>query len=92
VTAAVKRDPDDDLPPTKTMKVSRKNQVTLPVSALAAAHVKPGDVLRVEVEAEGVFRLVRQEDPFWVAFNELVGSSPEVSAGDLDELRNEWER
>jgi bifunctional DNA-binding transcriptional regulator/antitoxin component of YhaV-PrlF toxin-antitoxin module len=45
-------------------KVSSKNQVTLPVAALRDAHVEPGDVLRVEVVADGVFRLVRDRDIF----------------------------
>ncbi|MGH3861146.1 AbrB/MazE/SpoVT family DNA-binding domain-containing protein [Actinokineospora sp.] len=79
--------------PVRTTKVSRKNQVTLPVAALAAAHVKPGDVLRVEVEADGVFRLVRHSDPFLDALNELAGSAPGLSeATTLEELRNEWDR
>lgn len=92
MTAAVKYDPNEDRPP-RTTKVSRKNQITLPVAALAAAHVQPGDLLRVEVEAEGVFRLVRQEDPYWQAFHELVGSMPGLAkAADLEGLRDEWER
>ncbi|MDT7657566.1 MAG: Antidote-toxin recognition MazE, bacterial antitoxin, partial [Pseudonocardiales bacterium] len=41
----------------KRTKVSRKNQVTLPVAALREANVSPGDVLRVEVVSDGVFRL-----------------------------------
>jgi bifunctional DNA-binding transcriptional regulator/antitoxin component of YhaV-PrlF toxin-antitoxin module len=70
-------------------RVSRKNQVTLPVAAMAAAAVDAGDVLRVEVEAEGVFRLVREQDPLDV----LIGSAPGIAAAvDMDELRNEWER
>lgn len=74
-------------------KVSRKNQVTLPVAALAEAHVEPGDVLRVEVEGDGVFRLVRQNDPWLESFDELVGSAPGITdAANLEELRNEWER
>ncbi|MGH3495691.1 MAG: AbrB/MazE/SpoVT family DNA-binding domain-containing protein [Sciscionella sp.] len=88
----VKRSYDAGQPPRKT-KVSRKNQVTLPVAALAEAHVEPGDVLRVEVEGDGVFRLVRQTDPWLAAFEELVGSAPGIAkATDLEELRNEWER
>ncbi len=63
--------------------------VTLPVAAMAAAGVGAGDVLRVEVEAEGVFRLVRERDPL----DALIGSMPGLSAAtDLDELRDEWER
>ncbi len=74
-------------------KVSRKNQVTLPVAALAAAHVAPGDVLRIEVEADGVFRLIRESDPWLEEFNKFAGSMPGLSAAtNLEELRNEWER
>lgn len=84
---------EHETPTARTTKVSRKNQVTLPVAALAAAHVKPGDVLRVEVVADGVFRLVRQEDPFLVALHEAAGSAPGLAeATNLEELRNEWER
>ncbi|MGH3657205.1 MAG: AbrB/MazE/SpoVT family DNA-binding domain-containing protein [Micromonosporaceae bacterium] len=79
--------------PVRTTKVSRKNQITLPVAALRAAHVKSGDVLRVEVMEEGVFRLIRERDPFWEAFNELAGSAPGLSAAaDLEGLRDEWEQ
>lgn len=68
-------------------KISSKNQITLPVAAMAAAAVDAGDVLRVEVEAEGVFRLVREQDPL----EALIGSAPGIAAAvDLDELRNEW--
>jgi bifunctional DNA-binding transcriptional regulator/antitoxin component of YhaV-PrlF toxin-antitoxin module len=88
MAAAVKHGHDDEQLP-RTTKVSSKNQVTLPVAALAAAHVKAGDVLRVEVVEEGVFKLVREEDPL----EALIGSMPGLSAvADLEGLRNEWER
>lgn len=75
--------------PARRTRVSRKNQVTLPVAALRAAGVDAGDVLRVEVEAEGVFRLVRERDPL----EALIGSMPGLSAATaLEELRDEWER
>ncbi|MGH3714538.1 MAG: AbrB/MazE/SpoVT family DNA-binding domain-containing protein [Micromonosporaceae bacterium] len=87
--AAVK----ENEPRVRTTKVSSKNQVTLPVAALRAAHVKSGDILRVEVIADGVFRLVRVTDPFWEAFDQLAGSMPGLAeAADLEGLRNEWER
>lgn len=76
-----------------TTKVSRKNQITLPVAALRAAGVKPGDRLRVEVVQDGVFRLVREHDPWLERFYELRGSEPGLaSATDLEALRDEWER
>ncbi|WP_028926780.1 AbrB/MazE/SpoVT family DNA-binding domain-containing protein [Pseudonocardia acaciae] len=77
----------------RTTKVSRKNQVTLPVAALRAAQVAPGDVLRVEVEAPGVFRLVRQSnDPWWELFEETVGIGGITTREELEEMRDEWER
>ncbi len=75
-----------------TTKVSRKNQVTLPVAALRAAGVKPGDRLRVEVVQDGVFRLVRETDPWWELFYKLKGSGGFTTAEELEEMRNEWER
>ena len=76
-------------PSPRRAKISRKNQVTLPVAAMAAAGVDAGDILLVEVEAEGVFRLVREQDPL----DALVGSAPGIAAAvDLDELRDEWAR
>lgn len=76
-----------------TTKVSSKNQVTLPVAALRAANVGPGDVLRVEVVEDGVFRLVRHRDPWWDMFEETAGSMPWVtSREELEEMRDEWER
>jgi bifunctional DNA-binding transcriptional regulator/antitoxin component of YhaV-PrlF toxin-antitoxin module len=77
----------------KTTKVSSKNQITLPVAALREAGVGPGDVLRVEVEADGVFRLVRERDPWWELFEETAGSMPWAGTREqLDEMRDEWER
>lgn len=77
-----------DLPAQRT-KVSRKNQITLPVAALAEAHVSSGDVLRVEVVAEGVFRLVRERG----RFDALAGVAPGISTAiDLDDERDEWDR
>lgn len=75
-----------EVPAPRRAKISSKNQITLPVAAMAAAAVDAGDVLRVEVEAEGVFRLMRERDPLEV----LIGSAPGIAAVDLDELRNEW--
>lgn len=91
MTAAVKYDGDD--PPPRRTKVSSKNQVTLPVAALAAAHMKSGDILQVEVEGDGVLRLVRYRDPRLDLLEEIIGSAPGISAAaNLEELRDEWER
>lgn len=77
----------------RTTKVSSKNQVTLPVAALRAAGVGPGDVLRVEVEGDGVFRLIRERDPWWDLFEETAGSNlPITTREELEEMRDEWGR
>lgn len=92
MSAAVKFD-DHDLPPAHEAKLSSKNQITIPVAALAAARVKAGDRLRVQVVGDGEFRVTRVRDPFWEAFNELAGSVPGLTElTNLEELRNEWER
>ncbi|OLT10975.1 hypothetical protein BJF78_28145 [Pseudonocardia sp. CNS-139] len=73
--------------------MSRKNQVTLPVAALREAGVGPGDVLRVEVVADGVFRLVRERDPWWELFEKTVGSDLGITTREeLEEMRDEWDR
>lgn len=78
--------------PSKT-KVSSKNQVTLPVAALRDANVSPGDVLRVEVVSDGVFRLVRERDPWWDLFDEISsGKFAIITRDELEEMRDEWER
>ena len=70
-------------------RISRKNQVTLPIAALAKARVQAGDELRVTVEARGRILLVQDHDPL----DKFVGALPGLSAAtDLDALRNEWDR
>jgi bifunctional DNA-binding transcriptional regulator/antitoxin component of YhaV-PrlF toxin-antitoxin module len=68
--------------------ISRKNQVTLPVKALRAAGLEPGDDLRVEVVGPGRLELVRADD----LVNEFAGvfDSSVYPDGYLDELRREW--
>jgi bifunctional DNA-binding transcriptional regulator/antitoxin component of YhaV-PrlF toxin-antitoxin module len=73
-------------------KVSRKNQITLPVAALRAANVRPGDRLRVEVVQDGVFRLVRETDPWLELFEKLKGSGGVTTRDELEQMRDEWER
>lgn len=70
-------------------RVSSKNQVTIPAAALAAAHMAPGDELRVDVDSEGAIRLVREQDPL----DALIASAPGLSAdSDLETMRHEWRR
>jgi bifunctional DNA-binding transcriptional regulator/antitoxin component of YhaV-PrlF toxin-antitoxin module len=90
VSALAKDEPE---PVAGKTTVSRKNQITLPVAVLRAAHVTPGDRLRVEAVRDGVVQLVREKDPWMDALEELIGSAPGISkAANLEELRNEWER
>jgi bifunctional DNA-binding transcriptional regulator/antitoxin component of YhaV-PrlF toxin-antitoxin module len=68
--------------------ISRKNQVTLPVEALRAAGLQPGDDLCVLAVAPGRLELVRAD--------ELIGEFSGVfdatvyPHGYLDDLRGEW--
>lgn len=76
----------------RTTTLSRKHQVTLPVAALAEAEAEPGDVFEVQVEARGVFKLIRTRDPRLEALERFTGSDGLTSAAELEELRNEWDR
>lgn len=68
--------------------ISRKNQVTLPVDALRAAGLEPGDDLRIEAVGPGRLELVRADD----LVEEFAGvfDASVYPKGYLDELRREW--
>ena len=69
-------------------RISRKNQVTLPVDALSAAGLKAGDRVRIESDGPGsivVRRALEPEDAIGI-FNGLY------EPGYLEELRKDWER
>jgi bifunctional DNA-binding transcriptional regulator/antitoxin component of YhaV-PrlF toxin-antitoxin module len=68
--------------------ISRKNQVTLPVEALRAAGLEPGDDVRVQAVAPGRLELVRAEE--LVAEFAGVFDARVYSKGYLEELRREW--
>ncbi len=70
-------------------RVSRKNQVTLPVDALLTAGVKPGDSLLVEAKTTGEIVLRREEDPLDRHLGSMTGMFPPDY---LRGLRDEWER
>ncbi len=75
--------------PSQRTKVSSRNQITLPAAVLAGAEIRAGDVLRVEVVADGVIRLVRERS----RLDAIIGIAPDLTAHtDLETLRDEWHR
>ncbi len=68
-------------------RISSKNQVTLPVGALAGAGLTAGDRLAVEVRGPGELVLRRVDDALDRFAGALTGT---YRPGDLDELRDEW--
>lgn len=69
-------------------RVSRKNQVTIPVRVLREAGLAAGDDLVIRAAGEGRVELERAED----LVRRFAGSLPEGTypPGHLDELRREW--
>jgi AbrB family looped-hinge helix DNA binding protein len=67
--------------------VSSKNQVTLPVDALARAGLATGDRLDVEVRGPGELVLRRVDDALDRFAGALTGA---YLPGELDDLRDEW--
>lgn len=69
-------------------RLSSKNQVTLPVAALRAAGLGPGDDIRIERVEPGRIVLAREQNPLTPFFGMFHGVYPE---GDLEQLRAEWD-
>lgn len=69
-------------------RVSRKNQITLPVDALLLAGVGPGDSLMVEAKPGGEIILRRETDPLERYYGSMTGMFP---PNYLRDLRDEWE-
>ena len=81
---------------TSQSRISTKNQVTIPVDALRGAGIAEGDVVRFEVEAPGIVRIVRERDVELearrAALQRWIGSMPGYSAEtDLQGMRDQWE-
>jgi len=68
-----------------TTRISRKNQVTLPVEALKRAGLVPGMVLGVEVDAKRRLVLAPPDDPI-----ERYAGILRYPRGYLRKLRGEW--
>jgi bifunctional DNA-binding transcriptional regulator/antitoxin component of YhaV-PrlF toxin-antitoxin module len=70
-------------------KVSSKNQVTLPVEAMRGADLHPGDEVAVEAVGNGEIRVAARGTRVRAHAGIAAGV---YQPGELDRLRDEWER
>jgi AbrB family looped-hinge helix DNA binding protein len=70
-------------------KVSSKNQVTLPVEAMRQAGLRPGDEVTVRALGDGEVIIAARGSRVRRHAGIATGIYP---AGELDRLRDEWER
>jgi bifunctional DNA-binding transcriptional regulator/antitoxin component of YhaV-PrlF toxin-antitoxin module len=68
-------------------KLSRKNQVTIPVKVLREAGIEPGDVVQVRAVGRGRVEVRRRNDVI-----EEVAGTLSYPPGYLRKLRDEWDR
>ena len=70
-----------------TTGISAKHQVTIPVDAMQAAGLRPGDRLRARAEGAGRVLLEREAEPLDEFLGLFTGTYDDF---DLDALREEW--
>ena len=83
----VKQTPRRGRPRRDRTRISSKNQVTLPLDAMAAAGLGSGDTLRVAAAGPGKLVLTREPDAVTTFAGRLSGV---YGPGYLDGLRDEW--
>lgn len=73
-------------------RISRKNQVTIPIDAMREAGLRAGDELRVKPEAPGRVVLKRTRRPVeeWLAEHAGTVAGDVYPPDYLEELRREW--
>lgn len=70
-----------------TTGISAKHQVTIPVDAMHAAGLRPGDRLRARADGSGRVVLEREVEPLEEFLGALTGTYDDFG---LDALRDEW--
>ena len=68
--------------------ISGKNHITIPVNALRAAGLAPGDRLRVSASRDGRITLEQQVDPVQSHAGALTGR---LDRSLIESLRDEWD-
>lgn len=66
-------------------KISTKNQITIPVAALAEAGLRAGEAVTVEPSGDGELRIRRAALTFEDAFGALTGDYPPGYLNQLDD-------